>query len=72
MSIHDQVEADTISGSSQGTRNSARSVAASGKCRLKNTARARPIANCAASDAAVKTSVCASAGQNVGSASTVR
>ena len=31
LSIHDQVDADTISGSSHGTRNSARSVADSGK-----------------------------------------
>ena len=31
LNIHDQVDADTISGSSHGTRNSARSVADSGK-----------------------------------------
>ena len=45
LSIHDQVDADTISGSSHGTRNSARSVADSRKCWAKNTARASPIAN---------------------------
>ena len=72
MSIHDQVDADTISGSSHGTRNSARSVAESRKCWWKNTASASPMANWNASDAAVNTTVCSSAGTNVGSARTVR
>src|SRR5690349_22033803 len=37
LSIHDQVEADTIRGSSHGTRNSARNVTDSRKWRLKKT-----------------------------------
>src|SRR4051795_7921007 len=44
LSIHDQVDADTISGSSHGTRNRARRVAESGKFWWKKTASARPIA----------------------------
>src|SRR5262245_50344762 len=71
LSIHDQVDADTISGSSHGTRNSARSVALSGKCRWKKTARAIPMENWKSSDPPVKTAVCRTAGQNVGSAVTV-
>src|SRR5687767_3678797 len=65
LSIHDQVDADTISGSSHGTRNSARSVRDSGKCWWKKTARAIPMPNWNASDATVKTTVCASAGPKV-------
>ena len=42
LSIHDQVEADTISGSSQGTRNSARSVADSGKWRCEEHGQRHP------------------------------
>src|SRR5690242_12425653 len=72
LSIHDQVDADTISGSSQGTRNRARSVLDSGKWRWKNTASAMPRLNCTAMDANVNTRVCTSAGSNVGSASTLR
>ncbi len=45
LSIHDQVEAETISGSSHGTRNSARSVADSRKLLTKNTASAMPMVN---------------------------
>src|SRR6478735_6964745 len=44
LSIHDQVDADTISGSSHGTRNRARRVADRWKCWLKNTASPSPIA----------------------------
>src|SRR5512142_2890818 len=65
LSIQDQVEADTISGNSHGTRNSARSVADSRKCWWKNTARAMPRLNWTAMEANVNTSVCASAGTNV-------
>ena len=57
LSIHDQVDADTISGSSHGTRNSARSVPDSGKLRWKNTASASPIANWKTSETTVKTTV---------------
>src|SRR5687768_12165935 len=60
LSIHDQVDADTIKGNSHGTRNSARSVRDSGKCRWKKTASASPTLNWKASDAAVNTTVCAS------------
>src|SRR6266568_3859187 len=67
LSIHDQVDADTISGRSHGTRNSARSVAESRKCLLKNTASPMPIQNWKNSETAVKISVCSSAGRNVGS-----
>src|SRR5205085_860669 len=54
LSIHDQVDADTISGSSHGTRNSARRVAESRKCWLKKTARASPMAYWKTSHTAVK------------------
>src|SRR3954465_5375840 len=67
LSIHDQVEADTINGNSHGTRNSPRSVADSRKCWTKNTARARPMANWNTSEIPVKSTVCSSAGPNVGS-----
>ena len=61
LSIHDQVDADTISGSSHGTRNSARSVADSRKFRLKNTARASPMANWKTSETSGEDAACASA-----------
>src|SRR5919206_3815774 len=70
LSIQDQVDADTIRGSNHGTRNSARSVVDSRKCRWKNTARAMPALNCTAMEATVNTRVCVSAGPNVGSATT--
>src|SRR3954466_8024018 len=70
LSIHDHVDADTISGSSQGTRNIARSVAANRKCCRKNTANAGPIVYWKGIDAPVNTAVWASAGRNVGSLST--
>src|SRR3954470_14433489 len=72
LSIQDQVDADTISGSSQGTRNSARSVTDSRKCRVKKTASAMPMLNWSARDTTVKTTVCTSAGRKVESAKTVR
>jgi hypothetical protein len=42
LSIHDQVEAETMSGSSHGTRKRARSTLDSGKLERKKTARASP------------------------------
>src|SRR4051812_25608006 len=72
LNIHDQVDADTISGSSHGTRNSARNVAERRKLRKKNTARARPAAYWKISDTTVNTSVCSSAVLNVGLCSTWR
>src|ERR1041384_872514 len=72
FSIHDQVDADTISGSSQGTRNSARRVIDSRKCWRKNSASTIPIANWNAIDARVNTAVWSSAGANVGSRSPAR
>src|SRR5689334_19339851 len=72
LSIHDQVEADTISGNSHGTRNNARSVDDSRKCWWKNTASAIPRVNWAAIDTTVKTRVWVNAGANVGSAITFR
>src|SRR2546423_1401841 len=72
LSIQDQVDADTMSGSSHGTRNSARRVAESRKFCRKNRARAMPAVNCAAIDTTVNTMVCHSAGPNVGSSTTVR
>src|SRR5207248_2747218 len=66
FSIHDQVDADTSSGSSHGTRNSARSRLDRRKLRWKNTASARPIANCKAIETNTKTAVLRSAGANVG------
>src|SRR2546421_2375893 len=72
LSIHDQVEADTINGSSHGTRNSARSVADSRKRRLKNTASASPIVYWNTKLTAVNRTVCVRAGVNVGSSKMVR
>ena len=66
LSIHDQVDADTSSGSSQGTRNSARSMPDSRNVLKKNTASARPIANWKAIETKVKIAVLTSAGANVG------
>src|SRR5215218_6901585 len=67
LNIQDQVDADTISGSSHGTRNSARSVAESRNARLKNTASAIPMANWNTSDTTVNTIVWVSAGPNAAS-----
>src|SRR5256885_15279094 len=71
LSIHAQVDADTISGSSHGTRNSARSVADSRKLLAKNTASAIPMVYWNAKDAAVNRTVWRTAVLNVGSANTV-
>src|SRR3954451_2678263 len=56
--IHCQVVADTMIGSSQGTRNSARSKAESGKFRWKNTASASPITYWKNSDTTTNVTVC--------------
>ena len=71
LSSQAQVDADTISGSSHGTRNNARSVADSGKSRATNTASARPMVYWNTSDAAVNTTVFSNAVRKVGSANTV-
>src|SRR5687768_2455038 len=65
LSIHAHTDADTSSGSSHGTRNSARSVADSGNLRKKKTASARPIVNWNAIETNVKIAVFASAGTKV-------
>src|SRR6185437_1095309 len=54
-SIHDQVDAETINGSSHGTRNSARSPRDNGKEWLKKTASARPMVNWNIRDTSVNT-----------------
>ena len=66
LSIHAEIDGDTSSGNSHGTRKSARSVAASGKRREKKTARASPIANWNRIEPIVKTAVFQSAGPKVG------
>src|SRR5919198_2274662 len=71
LSIHDQVEDDTISGSSHGTRNSARNVTDSRKFLRKNRASASPMPNWKAKDTSVKAAVCHRAGQNVASLRTL-
>src|SRR3954466_4856749 len=71
LSIHDQVDAETISGSSHGTRKSARRVADNRKFWWKNTARAMPMANWKAIEITVKSAVCRRAGPNVGSWNTL-
>ncbi len=65
FSIHAQVEPDTISGSSQGTRNIPRSRPDSRKLFLKNTASARPMLYWKTIDTMVKITVLRTAGQNV-------
>src|SRR3954469_7391358 len=72
LSIHDQVDAETISGSSQGTRNRARRVAESRKCWLKKTARARPMLYWKTRHTLVNTTVWSRAGAKVGSSKTAR
>ena len=66
LSIHDQVDADTSSGNSQGTRNSARRMPDSRNVLKKNTASPSPIANWKAIETTVKIAVLISAGANVG------
>src|SRR5476651_2607849 len=65
FSIHAQTDAETSSGSSHGTRNNARSVAASRKLRKKKTARANPIENWKRIETPVNTPVLIRAGVNV-------
>src|SRR5512142_255119 len=65
LSIQDQVDADTIRGSSHGTRNSARSVADSRKWRWKKTASAMPRVNWTAMDPTVNVIVWINAGRKV-------
>src|SRR5690349_14676517 len=72
LSIHDHVEADTISGSSHGTRNNARSRVDRRKCWWKNTANAMPMLNWAAIEARVNSRVWVSAGPKVASVITCR
>ena len=72
LSIQAQVEADTIKGSSHGTRNSARRVAERRKFCAKNTASARPIVNWKAMETKVNISVWIRAGLKVGSRKIVR
>src|SRR4051794_28594273 len=71
LSNQAHVDADTMSGSSQGTRNRARRVADNRNPRAKNTAIAKPITYWNASDATVKTRVFTSAVRNSGSPNTV-
>src|SRR5215213_10103527 len=71
LSSHAHVDADTISGSSHGTRNNARSVADSRKFREKNTAMASPMPYWNTSDTTVNSTVLSSAVRKVGSANTV-
>ena len=61
LSIHAQVEAETISGSSHGTRNRARSTVDRRKFCRKNTASARPTTNCTTMDPNVNSRVFLSA-----------
>jgi len=70
LNIHDHVDAETISGSSHGMRNSALRVPESGKLRLKKTASARPAVYWKRIDTRVKTMVLRSAGPKVGSCRT--
>src|SRR6478752_4847746 len=65
LSIHAQVDAETSSGSSQGTRKRARRVPESGNFLKKKSARARPIEYWNTIDTSVKTAVLMSAGTNV-------
>jgi hypothetical protein len=65
LSIQAHTDADTSSGSSHGTRKSARKVADSGNLRKKKTASASPIVNWNAMETNVKIAVLASAGANV-------
>src|SRR6266536_6702820 len=65
LSSQAHVDADTISGSSHGTRNRARRVAESRKFWLKKTARASPMAYWKTRHTAVKSAVCSRAGAKV-------
>src|ERR1035437_5472871 len=65
LSIHDQVEADTISGSNHGMRNIPRRTPESRKLFLKNTARPSPIVYWKAIETAVNSAVFRRAGGEV-------
>src|SRR5687768_14904392 len=71
LSSHAQVDAETISGSSHGTRNSARSVADNRKPRAKNSAAASPIVYWKNSETRVNRTVFTNAVRKVGSPNTV-
>ena len=70
--IHCHVVAETMIGSSHGTRNSARSTGDSGKFRWKNTASARPIVYWKNSETTTKNAVWPSVGRNCGEEMTSR
>src|SRR3954465_12375226 len=72
LSIHAHVDADTISGSSHGTRNRARRVVDRRKRRAKNTAAASPMVYWKVNDTTVNNAVWTRARVNVGSANTLR
>src|SRR6185312_4321600 len=71
LSIQDQTEPETSSGSNHGTRNSARNVLPSGKFLIKNTASARPIENWKRMDTPTKSAVFSRAGAKVALANTL-
>ena len=62
--IHCQLVAETMIGSSHGTRNRPRSTMESGKLRRKNTASASPIVYWKNNDTTTKKAVCSTIGQN--------
>ena len=70
--IHCQVVAETMIGSSHGTRNNARSNVESGKFRWKKTASARPIVYWKNSETRTKKAVCPRVGRNCGEDRTSR
>jgi len=70
--IHCQVVAETMIGSSHGTRKSPRSTPESGKLRRKNTASARPIPYWNTRETTSNTAVWRTVGQNCGIAKTSR
>jgi hypothetical protein len=70
--IHRQTAPETISGISHGSRISDRSSPLSGKRRRKNTASARPMANCPAIEPTVNRTVFSIAWPNTGDDTTSR
>ena len=68
--IHCHVVAETMIGSSHGTRNSPRSTVESGKFLWKKTASARPIVYWKTRETTTKIAVCSTVGQNCGEAMT--
>src|SRR5688572_6875975 len=71
LSSHAQVDAETINGSSHGTRNNARNVADNRNPRAKNSAAARPIVYWKNSETRVNRTVFTNAVRKVGSPNTV-